>query len=211
MSIEDAVALRSAEAWLNAAEAGSISAENVEVVLERFDNDEAVLQFKERVARTSAIKAVLTEVHPARLHTGRPNGTSAYKVSEMSGAPETSIKNAEDDDSLSKDDYAARLRGQIQAYRLLAQNRGAEIQPSMLSPYISIRDASNCRDRASASDMLSKHIAANRVAFRVNELQNLPTIMPRDLKTRGLLELRGLRLLGFKKELERKVQEPTSI
>lgn len=42
---------------------------------------------------------------------------------------------------------------------------------------------------------------ANRIAYRIEELENLPVVMSDDLKVKALIELRALRLLNFQKQV----------
>ena len=42
---------------------------------------------------------------------------------------------------------------------------------------------------------------AARIAHRIEELNNLPTVMAEDLKIKAQIELRALRLLNFQRQL----------
>ncbi|XP_064626963.1 probable global transcription activator SNF2L2 isoform X2 [Lineus longissimus] len=42
---------------------------------------------------------------------------------------------------------------------------------------------------------------SSRIALRIKELENLPAVMPEDLKTKAMIELRALRLLNFQRNL----------
>jgi len=46
---------------------------------------------------------------------------------------------------------------------------------------------------------------ASRIANRVQELTKMPTVMPEDMKTKGMIELRALRLLNFQRSLRTEV------
>lgn len=42
---------------------------------------------------------------------------------------------------------------------------------------------------------------AGRIAHRIQVLQNLPAVMPDDLRMKAMIELRALRLLNFQKQV----------
>ena len=46
---------------------------------------------------------------------------------------------------------------------------------------------------------------AARVASRIKELENLPAVMPDDVRTKATIELRALRLLNFQRQLRQEV------
>jgi len=46
---------------------------------------------------------------------------------------------------------------------------------------------------------------AARIAHRIEELNNLPTVMAEDLKIKAQIELRALRLLNFQRQLRTEV------
>ncbi|XP_013396616.1 transcription activator BRG1 isoform X1 [Lingula anatina] len=46
---------------------------------------------------------------------------------------------------------------------------------------------------------------ANKIALRIQELENLPANIPEDLKTKAMIELRALRLLNFQRQLRGEV------
>jgi hypothetical protein len=46
---------------------------------------------------------------------------------------------------------------------------------------------------------------AARIAHRIEELNNLPTVMAEDLKMKAQIELRALRLLNFQRQLRTEV------
>jgi SWI/SNF-related matrix-associated actin-dependent regulator of chromatin subfamily A protein 2/4 len=49
---------------------------------------------------------------------------------------------------------------------------------------------------------------AARIAHRIEELNNLPTVMAEDLKIKAQIELRALRLLNFQRQLRTEASEP---
>lgn len=57
--------------------------------------------------------------------------------------------------------------------------------------------------------MFKVHISvgrlAARIAHRIEELNNLPTVMAEDLKIKAQIELRALRLLNFQRQLRTEV------
>ena len=42
---------------------------------------------------------------------------------------------------------------------------------------------------------------SSRVAARIKELENLPAVMPDDIRTKAMIELRALRLLNFQRQV----------
>ena len=52
---------------------------------------------------------------------------------------------------------------------------------------------------------------ANRIAKRVEELENLPVVMADDLKTSAMIELRALRLLNFQRQVNKCSHARTNI
>lgn len=42
---------------------------------------------------------------------------------------------------------------------------------------------------------------SGRIAKRIEELEELPVVMPEDLKTHAMIELRALRLLNFQRQV----------
>ena len=42
---------------------------------------------------------------------------------------------------------------------------------------------------------------AARIAHRIKELTNMPTTMPEDMKVKGMIELKALRLLNFQRSV----------
>lgn len=52
--------------------------------------------------------------------------------------------------------------------------------------------------------MLDNRVAA-RISLRVEQLSNLPTNMPEDLRTQAQIELRMLRVLNFQRQLRSEV------
>ena len=60
--------------------------------------------------------------------------------------------------------------------------------------------------------MFNGHISldrlAARIAHRIEELNNLPTVMAEDLKIKAQIELRALRLLNFQRQLRTEASIP---
>jgi SWI/SNF-related matrix-associated actin-dependent regulator of chromatin subfamily A protein 2/4 len=50
---------------------------------------------------------------------------------------------------------------------------------------------------------------ASRVAHRINELSNLPTVMADDIRLKAEIELRALRLLNFQRQLRAEIVAST--
>jgi SWI/SNF-related matrix-associated actin-dependent regulator of chromatin subfamily A protein 2/4 len=50
---------------------------------------------------------------------------------------------------------------------------------------------------------------ASRVAHRINELSNLPTVMADDIRLNAEIELRALRLLNFQRQLRAEIVAST--
>ena len=46
---------------------------------------------------------------------------------------------------------------------------------------------------------------AARIGQRLQELENMPTVMPEDLRTKAMIEMRALRLLNFQRQLRQDV------
>ena len=42
---------------------------------------------------------------------------------------------------------------------------------------------------------------ASRISHRIQELQKLPAVMPDDLRTKSMIELRALRLLNYQRSV----------
>lgn len=56
----------------------------------------------------------------------------------------------------------------------------------------------------SVHDFLNNRVAA-RIALRMEQLSNLPTNMPEDLRIQAQIELRMLRVLNFQRQLRSEV------
>ncbi|CAG5131850.1 unnamed protein product, partial [Candidula unifasciata] len=81
---------------------------------------------------------------------------------------------------------------QPQTLSALKQNRIAPVaKPQGLDPLELLKEREN---RVSA-----------RIAHRIQELSKMPTTMPEDLKIKGMIELRALRLLNFQRSLRTEV------
>ncbi|BFZ16660.1 hypothetical protein BsWGS_19698 [Bradybaena similaris] len=81
---------------------------------------------------------------------------------------------------------------QPQTLSALKQNRIAPVaKPQGLDPLELLKEREN---RVSA-----------RIAHRIQELSKMPTTMPEDLKVKGMIELRALRLLNFQRSLRAEV------
>jgi len=42
---------------------------------------------------------------------------------------------------------------------------------------------------------------AVRIGHRIKELQNIPAVMPEDMKCKAMIEMRALRLLNFQRQV----------